>query len=252
MNFQRPQGRVRSVQRWQRVEALRREAAVEQQQLQLRRRQPGHAHPLHRGNLRGVARVSLSGLKKINLKLNYDDDDDDDDDDYYSHYYRPSPSQCYCIMITIARQQSSLHHRHHVIIITISSSLLSPSHHHYHHHIIIITSSSSSLLSPSHHRYHHHITIITITSSLSPSHHIVITIRLMYKSIDSTEEDRGPIYNSRQFIAVFYFVYIIIIAFFMVNIFVGFVIVTFQNEGEQEYKNCELDKNQVRGMSLPF
>ena len=31
----------------------------------------------------------------------------------------------------------------------------------------------------------------------------------------------------------------------MVNIFVGFVIVTFQNEGEQEYKNCELDKNQV-------
>ena len=32
----------------------------------------------------------------------------------------------------------------------------------------------------------------------------------------------------------------------MVNIFVGFVIVTFQNEGEQEYKNCELDKNQVR------
>ena len=31
----------------------------------------------------------------------------------------------------------------------------------------------------------------------------------------------------------------------MVNIFVGFVIVTFQNEGEQEYRNCELDKNQV-------
>lgn len=32
----------------------------------------------------------------------------------------------------------------------------------------------------------------------------------------------------------------------MVNIFVGFVIVTFQQEGEQEYRNCELDKNQVR------
>jgi voltage-dependent calcium channel L type alpha-1D len=30
----------------------------------------------------------------------------------------------------------------------------------------------------------------------------------------------------------------------MVNIFVGFVIVTFQNEGESAYKNCELDKNQ--------
>ena len=33
-------------------------------------------------------------------------------------------------------------------------------------------------------------------------------------------------------------------AFFMVNIFVGFVIVTFQNEGEREFANCELDKNQ--------
>jgi len=51
-------------------------------------------------------------------------------------------------------------------------------------------------------------------------------------------------------VAVFYFIYIIIIAFFMVNIFVGFVIVTFQNEGEQEYKNCELDKNQVLLLTL--
>lgn len=32
----------------------------------------------------------------------------------------------------------------------------------------------------------------------------------------------------------------------MMNIFVGFVIVTFQEQGEQEYKNCELDKNQVK------
>ncbi len=31
----------------------------------------------------------------------------------------------------------------------------------------------------------------------------------------------------------------------MVQVFVGFVIVTFQNEGEREYKHCELDKNQV-------
>ncbi len=45
--------------------------------------------------------------------------------------------------------------------------------------------------------------------------------------------------------APFFIAFIVVIAFFMVNIFVGFVIVTFQNEGEQEYKNCELDKNQV-------
>lgn len=64
-------------------------------------------------------------------------------------------------------------------------------------------------------------------------------------SIDSNTEDEGPVHNYRQMVAVYYIIYIIIIAFFMVNIFVGFVIVTFQNEGEQEYKNCELDKNQV-------
>ncbi len=67
----------------------------------------------------------------------------------------------------------------------------------------------------------------------------------MYKSIDSHTENIGPIHNYRPAVAVFFFIFIIIIAFFMVNIFVGFVIVTFQSEGEQEYKNCELDKNQV-------
>lgn len=67
---------------------------------------------------------------------------------------------------------------------------------------------------------------------------------LLYVSIDSNVENRGPIHNYRPLVAAYYITYIIIIAFFMVNIFVGFVIVTFQNEGEQEYKNCELDKNQ--------
>lgn len=68
--------------------------------------------------------------------------------------------------------------------------------------------------------------------------------QLLYISIDSHLEGMGPVHDNRPFVAIFYFVFIIVIAFFMVNIFVGFVIVTFQNEGEQEYKNCELDKNQ--------
>uniref|UniRef100_A0A6I8PP93 Voltage-dependent L-type calcium channel subunit alpha n=1 Tax=Ornithorhynchus anatinus TaxID=9258 RepID=A0A6I8PP93_ORNAN len=67
---------------------------------------------------------------------------------------------------------------------------------------------------------------------------------LLYRSIDSHTEDVGPTYNHRVEISVFFIIYIIIIAFFMMNIFVGFVIVTFQEQGEQEYKNCELDKNQ--------
>lgn len=58
----------------------------------------------------------------------------------------------------------------------------------------------------------------------------------------------GPVYNNRVEMAIFFIIYIILIAFFMMNIFVGFVIVTFQEQGETEYKNCELNKNQVPGL----
>lgn len=67
---------------------------------------------------------------------------------------------------------------------------------------------------------------------------------ILENSIDSTEADQGPHQNNRPWVAIYYIIYIIIIAFFMVNIFVGFVIVTFQSEGEEEFKGCELDKNQ--------
>ncbi|EPY72942.1 calcium channel, voltage-dependent, L type, alpha 1F subunit [Camelus ferus] len=67
---------------------------------------------------------------------------------------------------------------------------------------------------------------------------------LLYKAIDAHAEDKGPIYNYHVEISVFFIVYIIIIAFFMMNIFVGFVIITFRAQGEQEYQDCELDKNQ--------
>ena len=62
--------------------------------------------------------------------------------------------------------------------------------------------------------------------------------------MDSRAEDLGLSMNYRPIVSIFYIIYLIVIAFFMVNIFVGFVIVTFQSEGEQEYKNCDLDKNQ--------
>ncbi|CAF1459506.1 unnamed protein product [Didymodactylos carnosus] len=51
-------------------------------------------------------------------------------------------------------------------------------------------------------------------------------------------------YNYRSVVVIYFVTYIVITAFFTVNIFVGFVIVTFQNESEQEYKNCGLNKNQ--------
>ncbi|XP_066212111.1 voltage-dependent L-type calcium channel subunit alpha-1F isoform X4 [Saccopteryx leptura] len=75
---------------------------------------------------------------------------------------------------------------------------------------------------------------------------------LLYKAIDAHAEDQGPIYNYHLEISVFFIVYIIIIAFFMMNIFVGFVIITFRAQGEQEYQNCELDKNQHYEQTAPF
>ncbi|XP_076859962.1 calcium channel, voltage-dependent, L type, alpha 1S subunit, b [Brachyhypopomus gauderio] len=67
---------------------------------------------------------------------------------------------------------------------------------------------------------------------------------LLYKAVDSDAENRGPVYNNRVDISLFFVIYIITIAFFMMNIFVGFIIVTFREQGEQEFKDCELDKNQ--------
>ncbi|GAA6106826.1 voltage-dependent L-type calcium channel subunit alpha-1D [Tachysurus ichikawai] len=68
--------------------------------------------------------------------------------------------------------------------------------------------------------------------------------QVLYKAIDANAENRGPIYNCRVEISIFFVIYIIIIAFFMMNIFVGFVIITFREQGEVEFKNCELNKNQ--------
>jgi len=67
---------------------------------------------------------------------------------------------------------------------------------------------------------------------------------ILYVSIDSNTPDLGPIQDYRPHVFFFYFVYLIIIAFFMINIFVGFVIVTFQSEGEASFQDCALDKNQ--------
>ena len=74
-----------------------------------------------------------------------------------------------------------------------------------------------------------------------------VIFRILYVSIDSNEADIGPKQDYRPHVFFFYFVYLIIIAFFMINIFVGFVIVTFQSEGESAFQDCALDKNQVKG-----
>ena len=60
-----------------------------------------------------------------------------------------------------------------------------------------------------------------------------------------TYEDQGPIPVYRIEMSIFYIVYFIVFPFFFVNIFVALIIITFQEQGEAELQEAEIDKNQV-------
>ncbi|XP_071801996.1 voltage-dependent calcium channel type A subunit alpha-1-like isoform X9 [Asterias amurensis] len=63
-------------------------------------------------------------------------------------------------------------------------------------------------------------------------------------SIDATTEGQGPApYNKIQ-MAFFYVVYFIIFPFFFLNIFVALIIITFQEQGDKDYQDGDIDKNQ--------
>ena len=64
--------------------------------------------------------------------------------------------------------------------------------------------------------------------------------------MDSTKEDEGPRPGNRMEMAIFYVVYFIVFPFFFINIFVALIIITFQEQGENELEDHELDKNQVK------
>lgn len=68
--------------------------------------------------------------------------------------------------------------------------------------------------------------------------------QMLYKCIDAAGEDKGPVHNNRLAVAFFYISFLVVISFYMINIFVGFVILTFQTEGEREYEHCDMEKNQ--------
>ncbi|KAK0065730.1 voltage-dependent calcium channel type A subunit alpha-1, partial [Biomphalaria pfeifferi] len=63
-------------------------------------------------------------------------------------------------------------------------------------------------------------------------------------SMDSTYEDHGPKPVYRMEMSLFYVVFFIVFPFFFVNIFVALIIITFQEQGENELIDQDLDKNQ--------
>lgn len=66
----------------------------------------------------------------------------------------------------------------------------------------------------------------------------------------ATYEGRGPINNFRLEMAIFYVIYFIVFPFFFVNIFVALIIITFQEQGEAELQDGEIDKNQVKKFTV--
>ncbi|XP_027058824.1 voltage-dependent N-type calcium channel subunit alpha-1B-like [Pocillopora damicornis] len=67
---------------------------------------------------------------------------------------------------------------------------------------------------------------------------------LMQASIDTTEVDRGPIVDNNVQILLFYIFFVVVFSFFFLNIFVALIILTFQEQGEKDQGECELDRNQ--------
>ncbi|GBM07834.1 Voltage-dependent calcium channel type A subunit alpha-1 [Araneus ventricosus] len=67
---------------------------------------------------------------------------------------------------------------------------------------------------------------------------------VLQHSMDSTYENEGPLPRFRVEMAIFYIVFFIVFPFFFVNIFVALIIITFQEQGEKELEEGDLDKNQ--------
>ncbi|RWS27413.1 uncharacterized protein B4U80_06047 [Leptotrombidium deliense] len=62
--------------------------------------------------------------------------------------------------------------------------------------------------------------------------------------MDVTYENYGPLPHYRVEMSIFYIIFFIVFPFFFVNIFVALIIITFQEQGEKELEEGELDKNQ--------
>ncbi|XP_063983724.1 voltage-dependent calcium channel type A subunit alpha-1 isoform X3 [Diachasmimorpha longicaudata] len=68
--------------------------------------------------------------------------------------------------------------------------------------------------------------------------------QILQHSMAATHENEGPIHNFRIEMSLFYIVYFIVFPFFFVNIFVALIIITFQEQGEAELQDGEIEKNQ--------
>ena len=55
----------------------------------------------------------------------------------------------------------------------------------------------------------------------------------------------GPIRDYKIHMSIYYVCFVVVFAFFFINIFVALIIVTFQESGERNIQASDLDRNQV-------
>ena len=75
---------------------------------------------------------------------------------------------------------------------------------------------------------------------------------ILEHSMDITKVDHGPLPGNKMDMSFFYIVYFIVFPFFFVNIFVALIIITFQEQGEAELAEADVNKNQVKIFKFIF
>ena len=90
----------------------------------------------------------------------------------------------------------------------------------------------------------HRVFLILLTKGLRLGF-LFLLLSVLQQSMAATFEDQAPIPLFRTEMSIFYIVYFIVFPFFFVNIFVALIIITFQEQGETELEEAEIDKNQV-------
>ena len=100
----------------------------------------------------------------------------------------------------------------------------------------------------------HGLSLICVSTNSTPTDalHLLVPYSAMHTTMDTTKKDMGPILNNSTEYAIYYITFVVVFSFFFLNIFVALIILTFQEEGEKEIANCELDRNQVTCYTLAW
>eukprot|EP00039_Didymoeca_costata_P029936 m.27120 g.27120 ORF g.27120 m.27120 type:complete len:1754 (-) comp7865_c0_seq1:131-5392(-) len=69
-------------------------------------------------------------------------------------------------------------------------------------------------------------------------------VTFLHNAEDGTEKGVGPIERYNRSIDIYFILFMVVVTFFMLNIFVGYVIVVFAEQGERKYVGIGLSKNQ--------